>query len=327
MVSGQENGASARKVTSVSPLGGPQWNDAGAAPSDPDDEGRFRFGLTGNDEPFQVLATGLQSHLGIYFLRPYWSRRDFSIGVPGGNGANGIVLADTRDVSNDYTVAPVVDVTVQFTNLQITFSGLQYALSSSVDQAVNAGGANASLTGTSSLTLREATIGEVRFPLPLPECFKGCFKDGGQAEVGVGPYYLYVDQAYAATLVSGSNKATLTSHENYEGFGLVGTLNLTTGRHFFSPTTSDGPSTSDYRWYCDFYSNFTGAILMGTNKRMSDFSITGGLALQYTTMQRIIFLSERWNSDSRSGDKSWLACARVTAPTRVSMLTPASKRG
>jgi hypothetical protein len=226
----------------------------------------------GNYNDSGISINKVNPRLGIYFLRPYWSKRDFSIAVPGGSGAGGVILADTRDVANDYSVAPVVDVTVQFTSLNVTFNGFEYALSSSVDQAVQAGAGTASLTGTSSLTLREATTGEVGIPIDrfVPNCLESWFQNGGETQVGIGGYYLYVDQDYNAILTNGTNnKATLHSHQNFEGFGLVGSLDLKTGPHFFKV-----PSYSN--WYWDVYSRTNGAIVMGTNKRLSDYSVTGG---------------------------------------------------
>jgi hypothetical protein len=170
-------------------------------------------------------------------------------------------------VARDYTVAPVIDLTVEFANLELTFSGLEYALSSSLDQAVNAGAAHASLTGTSSLALVEATAGKIGIDLPRPHCLENWFKDGGEARIGIGPYYLHLNQDYGATLVSGSQTATLHSHESFEGFGLVASLDLNPGRHDIGHTA----------WYWDFYSDITGAILVGQNQRISDFSVTRGL--------------------------------------------------
>jgi hypothetical protein len=217
----------------------------------------------------QLLLSSVDPRMGIYFMRPYWSRRDFSISVPGGNGAGAVLLSDTRDVARDYTVAPVLNLTLQFTNLDLTFTGVQYALASTVDQTINAGATNASLAGKSSLTIREATAGEVSVRLPCPDCLKDCFGEKCDAKLGLGPYYLYLDQTYIAILVNGANKTSLNSSQNYEGFGIVGALHLKTGQHQF------GVDDQKHPWYCRLYSDITGAILIGTNKRISDLNVTG----------------------------------------------------
>jgi len=211
-----------------------------------------------------ITLLQLDNKVGIFFMRPYWSKQDFAFSVPAGNGTNGVVFADTRDVANDYVVAPVIKSNWTFQNFNLTFSGYEYAFSSSVNQAVNSGSGNASLTGTSSFTLREATAGEVS--VSLPTCVKDCL--GLQkADVGFGPCYLYLDQDYNATLTSGTNKATLHSHGNFEGIGLVTSLDLQTKQF---PLGGDG-------WWCFFYSTITGAVLRGENDRLSDFNVTHGI--------------------------------------------------
>jgi hypothetical protein len=208
----------------------------------------------------------VDTRVGAYFLQPLWSKRDFSIRVPGGNGSDGVILADTRTVADDYTVAPVLDVQVTFENLNLLFKGVQYSLSSSLDQAVVNGSGQAALSGTSSLNLREATAAGVGIDLRVPNCLDGYFKDR-KVQVSCGPYYLYLDQDYSATLASGNNTATLHSHETFEGLGLASSLEF---------RTRPCP-IGDSLWCYDLHACVTGAVIVGQNNRRSDFSVTGGL--------------------------------------------------
>ncbi len=218
-----------------------------------------------------VFFVDAKPNLGLYFIRPYWSRRDFAISVPSGNGVGGRILADTRDVTNDYTVSPVFDANIKFGNLGFTFSGFGYALASSLDQAVAAGGANATLTATSSLSVTEAVLAAPTLELPIPEylsCLKGCFQ-GDKVSFGFGPYYTKVTQSYSATLTGAGNTATLNSTQAFEGLGLVCSLELTgAGHDIYWP--SENP-----KWHYNGYALLRGAAVLGENDRKSDFSVTG----------------------------------------------------
>jgi hypothetical protein len=219
----------------------------------------------GQEEVYDTVLTNADASFGLYLLRPYWSKRNFSISVPGETG--GTILGDSRDVTHDYSAAPIGEVAFTFKDYPaLSFKGFNLNLSSQLDRTFISGATTASLTATNSLSITEFNALELPFPIKPWGFLNGCVDDRHGITFSAGPRYTQVKQDYHALLTAGMNSTALDAHQDFTGFG----------------GTSSVEIRSKECCCLTLYGNLRGSILYGTNNKNGSLVTTGATPVQMT---------------------------------------------
>jgi hypothetical protein len=203
------------------------------------------------------ILTGGEGMLGFYFLRPYWARRDFAIGV---SGPDGVILGDGRDVAHDYSAALVGRVGVHLPgSITVAFRGFNLNLDSHLNRTFASGSTMATLLASNTFNLTELTALETPLSFQPFPAVGANHANNKACEVTVGVQYLQLAQEYQATLAAGTNSTSRHAHQDFTGFGVTAAV------------TAQSPDW--HGWRC--YGNLRGVVVIGTNNRNGSFSSTG----------------------------------------------------
>jgi hypothetical protein len=211
-----------------------------------------------------ALAAGkqpsfLKAGFGFIYIRPYWSRNNFTITLP---TPTGNLVGDSRDVTQAFNVSPIVqmDLYPKVGNVGLSMSGYFAQLNSTLSRNVTGGNGDANLNASDTLSLWVANLPEIILPtgatpFTTPLIFHAGFR------------YNQIQQSFASSLTSVPNSVHLQSAENFIGFGGTCALEWNTPVRFC-------------KWDLPFYF-FTlvrGSVTIGTNQRSSSYGTTIGPA-------------------------------------------------
>ncbi len=203
----------------------------------------------------------LSVDLGFQYLVPHFSDRAVALSIPAAAQNNFPVLANTSNLSNDFGFVPQFGAAYDFSNLGFGLgaSGKLLSLTGSLSRTSDSDAGSGVLSGQATVNIAVAnflegtkTFSKENSEWLVDSCFEDC-----QFTFTIGGRYSHVDQTFTANLASGSNTASVTATQKYDGFG---------------PTTSFGTLCPLKGSFCCYWFS-RGSFLIGTNIRDTHTSI------------------------------------------------------
>jgi hypothetical protein len=199
----------------------------------------------------------LKAGLGFIYLRPYWSRNDFTITLPTPTGS---LVGDSRDVTQAFNLSPIVqmDLSPAVGSVGLSMSGYFTQLNSTLSRNVTGGNGNANLNASDALSLWVANLPEIILP-------KGAVPGTSPFVFHAGFRFNQIQQSFASTLTSAPNSVHLQSAENFLGFGGTCALEWNTPVRFCKCHLP-----------LSFFTLVRGSVTVGTNQRSSSYGTSIG---------------------------------------------------
>jgi len=218
-----------------------------------------------NDTLYPSLFGDLRVDLGFEYLRPEYTNRATTLVVPPQAASAFPVRGALGDITNSFAYIPRFGIEYVFPDtagLGVGASGRLFTLQGDLRRTLTGASGSAVLNAENSLSIGSANVleGLIRFDMSRLMLCKDTIFENLTLLGSVGGRYTYVRQDFTASLVSGPNIASLTSTQDFTGFGVTSSLGML---YLLGEKKRLG-----------IYGLSRGSLLAGRNNRTSTFTTT-----------------------------------------------------
>jgi hypothetical protein len=214
------------------------------------------------DDALNLLFGSLQVDIGFEYLRPTRSFRDNGLVIPAVAAGAFPQAAQIGDLSHDFAFIPRFGIEYKFSDLGfgVAASGKLFNLRGDVRRSVSTASGSAVLNAEDNVNVGIANFleGVLRFDLDPNRHHQDRWLHDPKAIGTFGARYSYVGQNLSTSLVSGENLINLTSTQDFNGFGITGSLGA------LCQVGDRG---------LGIYGFSRGSVLAGRNNRTSTYSV------------------------------------------------------